>query len=134
MEGYETGSEGRFQARDGTGIHLNFAAKLSNEAGPPHCPAMARPAPPNSECSRNFERLNAEGRIEGLDMTGLFSMVGQCPALSVPSGMTAAGLPTAVQIVGRRFDDPTVLRIGAAVEKLRPWRQWTPDDLGGTGD
>ena len=98
------------------------------------CPTMARAAPPNSERSRNFERLNAEGRMEGLDMTGLFNMVGQCPALSVPSGMTAAGLPTAVQIVGRRFDDPTVLRIGAAVEELRPWRQWTPDDLGGTDD
>ncbi len=98
------------------------------------CPTMARTAPPNSERSRNFERLNAEGRIEGLDMTEPFSMVDQCPALSAPSGMTAAGLPTAVQIVGHRFDDPTVLCIGAAVEKLRPWRQWTPDDLGGTGD
>ena len=101
------------RTRDGTGIHLNFTAKLSIEVGPPQ---------------------NAEGRIEGLDMTGLFSIAGQCPALPVPSGMTAAGLPTAVQIVGHRFDDPTVLRIGAAVEKLRPWRQWTPDDLGGTGD
>ena len=97
------------------------------------CPTMAQPAPPNSERSRDFERPAVDGRLEGLDMTEPFSMVGQCPALSVPSGMTAAGLPTAVQIVGRRFDDPTVLRIGAALEQRRPWRQWTPDDLGGSG-
>ena len=97
------------------------------------CPTMAQPAPPNSERSRDFDRPNVDGRIEGLDLTEPFNMVAQCPALSVPSGMTAAGLPTAVQIVGRRLDDPTVLRIGAAVEKLRPWRQWIPDDLGATG-
>jgi Asp-tRNA(Asn)/Glu-tRNA(Gln) amidotransferase A subunit family amidase len=96
------------------------------------CPTMARPAPPNAERGRNFWKPDAEGRIEGLDMTEIFNMVGQCPALSVPSGMTASGLPTALQIVGRRFDDPTVLRIGAAVEERRPWRQWTLADLGGT--
>jgi aspartyl-tRNA(Asn)/glutamyl-tRNA(Gln) amidotransferase subunit A len=35
--------------------------------------------------------------------------------------MTASGLPTAIQIVGRRFDDPTVLRIAKALEAARPW-------------
>jgi aspartyl-tRNA(Asn)/glutamyl-tRNA(Gln) amidotransferase subunit A len=52
-------------------------------------------------------------------MTSPFNNVAQCPALSVPSGFTAAGLPSAVQIVGRRFDDPTVLTIGKAVEAWR---------------
>jgi Asp-tRNA(Asn)/Glu-tRNA(Gln) amidotransferase A subunit family amidase len=94
------------------------------------CPTMARPAPLNSERGRDFWRPDAQGRMEGLDMTEFFNMTGQCPALSVPSGMTAAGLPTAIQIVGRRFDDPTVLRIGAAIEELRPWRQWIVADLG----
>lgn len=93
------------------------------------CPTMCRGAPLNAERGRNFWRRNAAGRVEGLDMTEVFNMVGQCPALSVPSGMTSAGLPTAAQIVGRRFDDPTVLRIGAAIEAHRPWRQWTPADL-----
>ena len=48
------------------------------------------------------------------------------PALSVPSGLSAEGLPTGLQIVGRRFDDLTVLRIGAALEEARPWRQHRP--------
>lgn len=93
------------------------------------CPTMCRAAPLNAERDRNFWRRDAAGRVEGLDMTEIFNMVGQCPALSVPSGMTAEGLPTAAQIVGRRFDDPTVLHIGAAIEARRPWRQWTPADL-----
>ena len=38
------------------------------------------------------------------------------PALSVPFGWTRQGLPIGVQIVGRRFDETTVLRLGAALE------------------
>ena len=38
------------------------------------------------------------------------------PALSVPFGWTRKGLPIGVQIIGRRFDEATVLRLGAALE------------------
>lgn len=41
------------------------------------------------------------------------------PALSVPCGLTAAGLPIGLQIIGRRFDDAGVLRIGHAYEQAR---------------
>ena len=40
-------------------------------------------------------------------------------ALAVPMNVTEAGLPTSLQIVTRRFDDPLALRIGAAFEKVR---------------
>ena len=43
------------------------------------------------------------------DLTGL-------PALSVPAGKDPAGLPLAVQVIGRPFDETTVLRVGAALE------------------
>ena len=85
------------------------------------CPTMARTAPPASAHDFDFETISASGRLAGLDMTGPFNNVAQCPALSVPSGMGRDGLPTAVQIVGRRFDDGTVLRIGAALQRLHPW-------------
>jgi Asp-tRNA(Asn)/Glu-tRNA(Gln) amidotransferase A subunit family amidase len=90
------------------------------------CPTMAVPAPDREAGDGDFDRIDERGRLHGLDMTGVFNMVGQCPALSVPSGMTASGLPTAVQIVADRFRDDMALRIGAAVERLRPWRGWTP--------
>ena len=40
-----------------------------------------------------------------------------CPALSVPAGFTAEGLPVGVQIVGRYRDDFGVLQIGYAFEQ-----------------
>ena len=40
----------------------------------------------------------------------------QQPAASVPCGLTMAGLPVGLQVVGRMFDDRTVLRVCAAYE------------------
>jgi Asp-tRNA(Asn)/Glu-tRNA(Gln) amidotransferase A subunit family amidase len=40
----------------------------------------------------------------------------------VPCGFTAAGLPVALQLVGRRFDDATVLRAARAYENAHPFR------------
>jgi Asp-tRNA(Asn)/Glu-tRNA(Gln) amidotransferase A subunit family amidase len=39
------------------------------------------------------------------------------PALAVPSGCDEAGLPTSVQVIGRRWADRTVLAAGAAIER-----------------
>ncbi len=43
------------------------------------------------------------------------SLAGIC-GMSVPAGTTAAGLPVGVQVLGRHFDEGTVLRVGAAIE------------------
>ena len=85
------------------------------------CPTMAQPAPHVGGRDENYDRVNESGRYQGFDVTSIFNLVSQCPALSVPSGFTSDGLPTALQIVGRRFDDLTALRIGAALEAARPW-------------
>ena len=42
------------------------------------------------------------------------------PAGSVPVGLTTAGLPVGLQMVGRHHDEITVLRTMAAVETLVP--------------
>lgn len=44
----------------------------------------------------------------------------QQPACSVPCGFTADGLPIGLQIVGRMFDDATVLRAAQAYEDANP--------------
>jgi len=49
-----------------------------------------------------------------------FNITGQ-PAASVPCGWTDDGLPIGLQIVGRRFDDATVLKAAAAFEQASPW-------------
>ncbi len=43
------------------------------------------------------------------------SLAGIC-GMSVPCGTTGDGLPIGVQIMGRHFDEATMLRVGAAVE------------------
>jgi aspartyl-tRNA(Asn)/glutamyl-tRNA(Gln) amidotransferase subunit A len=54
-----------------------------------------------------------------------FNLTGQ-PACSVPCGFTRQGLPVGLQIVGRRFEDATVLRAAAAFERARPWSRARP--------
>jgi len=54
-----------------------------------------------------------------------FDLTGS-PALSVPCGFSAEGLPIGLQIVGRAWEDATVLRIGAAYERSTPWHERHP--------
>jgi aspartyl-tRNA(Asn)/glutamyl-tRNA(Gln) amidotransferase subunit A len=50
----------------------------------------------------------------------------QQPAASVPCGFTAGGLPVGLQIVGRMFDDWTVLRAAHAYEQAHDWVERRP--------
>jgi Asp-tRNA(Asn)/Glu-tRNA(Gln) amidotransferase A subunit family amidase len=52
------------------------------------------------------------------------------PALSVPCGFTAVGLPIGLQIAGRPFDEATVLRVGQAYEQATGWHLRRPEGLG----
>ena len=56
-----------------------------------------------------------------------FNLTGN-PALTIPVGFTVAGLPVGLQIVGRRFDEATVLRAGAAFEAVQPWAAQRPPE------
>lgn len=55
-------------------------------------------------------RLAATSFVRGFNLLGL-------PALSLPCGRDAAGLPIGLQIIGRAGEDNVVLQIGAAIEK-----------------
>jgi amidase len=57
--------------------------------------------------------------------TALFNVTGQ-PAISVPLGFGADGLPSAVQLVGRPLAEDTVLQVAAQLELARPWAQHLP--------
>ncbi len=49
------------------------------------------------------------------------------PALTLCNGFSDSGLPLALQVVGRPFDEATVLRVADAYEKATPWRDRRPD-------
>ena len=76
-------------------------------------PALAYGAPPLGE-----PRSNTRFMIP-------FNALGW-PAIVVPSGLTSDGLPLATQIIGRPWDEATVLRAARAVERFGPWGGWRP--------
>ena len=43
------------------------------------------------------------------------------PAASVPAGLTAAGLPVGMQIIGKKFRDEDVLAAAYTFEQIMPW-------------
>lgn len=48
------------------------------------------------------------------------------PAISLPCGFDARGLPVGLQIAGAAFDEATVLRVAAAYEGLHSWHTTLP--------
>jgi aspartyl-tRNA(Asn)/glutamyl-tRNA(Gln) amidotransferase subunit A len=48
------------------------------------------------------------------------------PSLAVPSGFTASGLPIGMQLIGRSFDEATLLRIGAAFQRATDFHDREP--------
>ena len=71
-------------------------------------PTMPYGAPPLEQQPRNTW------------FTGIFNSLGW-PAITLPIGLGEARLPLAMQIVGRPWDEETVLRAAAAVEAWGPW-------------
>jgi aspartyl-tRNA(Asn)/glutamyl-tRNA(Gln) amidotransferase subunit A len=54
----------------------------------------------------------------------------QQPAASVPCGFTKAGLPAGLHIIGKMFDDRTVLRVSQAYEGAMEWGKIRPGMTG----
>jgi len=48
------------------------------------------------------------------------------PSLAIPSGFTKAGLPVGMQLIGRSFDEATILTIGAAFQRATDFHQRVP--------
>ena len=80
---------------------------------------------PTSEPAGKLEPIAPSSLFTKLSLTTPFN-VGGNPALSVCSGFAENGLPFSLQIVGRLFDDATVLRAGDAYEKATTWRAKRP--------
>ncbi len=61
----------------------------------------------------------------GGPFTAAWNATGQ-PAASIPAAFTAAGLPLAVQLVGRPNDESTLISLAAQIEAERPWADRRP--------
>jgi aspartyl-tRNA(Asn)/glutamyl-tRNA(Gln) amidotransferase subunit A len=76
--------------------------------------------------SKIEDELSASGREIHLHrFTCPFNLTGQ-PAISLPCGFDGQGLPMGLQIVGRPFDEETVLRVAHAYEQATDWHLCRP--------
>ena len=48
------------------------------------------------------------------------------PALSVPCGFSASGLPIGLQLMGRHFDEEMILRVGHPFERATEFHERRP--------
>lgn len=58
--------------------------------------------------------------------TRIFNLTG-LPTISIPCGSSSSGLPIGLQIVGKAFDEETILRIGHAYQMNTSWHKRQPD-------
>jgi aspartyl-tRNA(Asn)/glutamyl-tRNA(Gln) amidotransferase subunit A len=88
-------------------------------------PAIPEPAPA-------LEAVKAGSTEEVVRRMGRFSRLTRpwnglgLPALSLPCGFSTAGLPIGLQVVGRPFDEATVLRAAHAYEQATGWWRRRP--------
>jgi aspartyl-tRNA(Asn)/glutamyl-tRNA(Gln) amidotransferase subunit A len=60
-------------------------------------------------------------------LTAPFNLTGH-PAMCLPAGLAANGLPLSLQIVGRQFDEAMVMRVGHAFEQATGWHLKRPPE------
>jgi aspartyl-tRNA(Asn)/glutamyl-tRNA(Gln) amidotransferase subunit A len=82
-------------------------------------PAAPLAAPPLDMREVAVEGVTQDVRLWITRYTAPFNVTGH-PVLAVPCGLTTGGLPIGLQVIGRHFDEGTVLRIGRAVEAQDP--------------
>jgi aspartyl-tRNA(Asn)/glutamyl-tRNA(Gln) amidotransferase subunit A len=75
-----------------------------------------------SELDELFQDLNS---LFSLFLTPYWDCVGN-PALAIPMGFTAAGMPLSLQIGGRPFDEQTILDVGHAFQSTTDWHTRVP--------
>jgi aspartyl-tRNA(Asn)/glutamyl-tRNA(Gln) amidotransferase subunit A len=76
-------------------------------------PTTAYPAYPIGHAS---PQADMRSLTRSVSLTGL-------PALAVPCGFTTAGLPVSMQVIGRAWEEASVLRVGYAYEQAAGWHQ-----------
>ena len=90
-------------------------------------PGLAERPLPIGECnglgSEPLEDLARSGLFT--PYTSLFNVTGQ-PAISIPVGFGADGLPTNVQIVGKPLCEDTLLQVALQMEAAHPWAHQRP--------
>jgi len=80
------------------------------------CDALVTPVAPTT-AFRVGEKTDDPLTMYLSDVLTISVNLAGLPAISVPCGFDDAGLPIGLQVIGRRFDEPTLFRVAAAHEE-----------------
>ncbi|WP_454061716.1 Asp-tRNA(Asn)/Glu-tRNA(Gln) amidotransferase subunit GatA [Candidatus Nitrospira salsa] len=83
-------------------------------------PVMPTPAFPLGE------KLQDPLQMYLSDMYTISASLAGLPAISIPCGFSQAGLPIGLQLMGRPFEESTILRAAYAYEQATQWRKKRP--------
>ena len=106
----------RAQVHEALRRHDALLAPMAPTAAPLIASARA-PITSRDEAARRFFTRRSFGTPASL--AGV-------PALSVPCGFTSSGLPLGLQILGRPFDEATILAVAHAYEQATDWHHRHP--------
>jgi aspartyl-tRNA(Asn)/glutamyl-tRNA(Gln) amidotransferase subunit A len=86
-----------------------------------HCDVIVTPTSP-SAAFRFGERMADPLQMYLSDILTISANLAGVPGISVNCGFTGPGLPIGLQIIGKPFDEATVLRAAHAYEQATEWR------------
>jgi aspartyl-tRNA(Asn)/glutamyl-tRNA(Gln) amidotransferase subunit A len=82
-------------------------------------------SPTMSSPPGRFDEVDLMANTKRPSFTSPYNMTGM-PAISVPCGFTPSGLPVGLQLAGRPWDEPTVLRAAYAYQQATEWHSRRP--------
>jgi aspartyl-tRNA(Asn)/glutamyl-tRNA(Gln) amidotransferase subunit A len=90
-----------------------------------NCDAIITPTAPTT-AFKIGEKTQDPLQMYLTDIFTLPASLAGLPALSLPCGFDEKGLPIGLQIMGKHFDEATILRIGYAFEQATDWHNRKP--------
>ncbi len=111
-----------YRRRTQLGLWTEAAFEKFDLLALPTLPLEAFPVELPHPSEINGERVRTH---DAFPFTYPFNLTGH-PGISLPAGMTDAGLPAGLQLVAPRVREDLLLRVGRRFEEARPWKK-TPD-------
>jgi aspartyl-tRNA(Asn)/glutamyl-tRNA(Gln) amidotransferase subunit A len=115
------------QAQQKTRLYREELSRVLNSVRLLLAPTLPVVAPPIGQKEVRIGRFQEDVRLALLRLTRPGNLSG-LPAISVPCGFSPEGLPVGLQLIGRRFDEGTLLRVAYAYERATPWHRQFPRD------
>jgi aspartyl-tRNA(Asn)/glutamyl-tRNA(Gln) amidotransferase subunit A len=89
------------------------------------CDAILTPTTP-TPAFKLGEKIDDPLQMYLSDVFTISCNLASLPGMSVPCGLSREGLPIGLQILGRPFDEPTVLAVGHAWQQATDWHARAP--------